>query len=102
MKEPLRSGSDTLSVLAAWAGALLLGLWLLAFTIGLDSGHPPPGILVAMAALFGSFILGPAGTILGGAGLRRALRQGRGSRAPLLALVLNIAAIGIAAKIFFD
>jgi hypothetical protein len=98
----LRSGSDTLSILAAWVGALLLGLWLLAFQIGLDSGHPPPGILVAIAALFGSFLLGPVGAILGGVGLRRARRQGRGSRAPLLALVLNVAAIGIAVKMFFD
>lgn len=96
----MRSGSDILSILAAWVGALLLGLWLFAFQIGLDKGHPPPGILQGIAAFFGSLILAPVGVILGGVGLRRARRQGRIGAVSLLAVLLNLGALWIVVRSF--
>ena len=87
--------------LAAWTGAILLGLWLFAFQIGLDKGHPPPGILLGIVAFFGSLILAPVGVIFGGIGLNRARRQGRIDAASLLALLLNLAALWLAVQEFF-
>jgi len=82
------------SILAAGMGALILGLWFFALWNGYEEGDRS-ALLFGAIAFFATLFVVPASFVFSLDELRRARREGRVAVAPVLALLLNTAVLGI-------
>ena len=84
------------SILAICGGAFVLGLWFFALWNGYEQGARS-GIQLGAVAFSAMLLVVPASFVFSLDELRRARHEGRTAVAPVLALLLNTAALGIVA-----
>jgi len=98
--QPLRTSSLVFGALAGGSLALMA----LGFSLGLDSGHPPPGVMVAGIGALAAIAVAPIGLVVSTIGLIRKPTLPRSQRSIVhpVTLAISLAAILVSVWLLAD